>query len=370
MLLGGAVGDALGAPVEFLSLTEIRERFGPQGITDLVPAYGRSAGAVTDDTQLTLFVFEGLIRAQVRFQGRGICNPVAVIEHALLRWAATQGIELPLQRRDLLDGWLFEQNVLHVRRAPGATCLAALRALASGQPERNDSKGCGTVMRSAPFAVCREGSAYDLASQSSMSTHGHPVAADAAGCFAEMCRILVGGASIIEAVTSVEPATDEVHESLLAAERFVRSARGIAPAAELFEVLGAGWVAEEALAMGAAAALLAEDLETGSNEDRVSFGLRFAVNHSGDSDSTGSVAGNLLGARYGTGAIPDRWLRALEVRDIISELVAAWELQAQDPGWAHGLRMTSPDGESETLNLITESVEQQLRALHDRFPGW
>ncbi len=48
-LLGGAVGDALGASVEFLSLAELRERFGAAGLREYAPAYGR-VGAITDDT--------------------------------------------------------------------------------------------------------------------------------------------------------------------------------------------------------------------------------------------------------------------------------------------------------------------------------
>ena len=62
-LLGGAVGDALGAGIEFLSLAEIRHSHGPTGVTGYVPAYGR-AGAITDDTQMTLFTAEGLLRDQ------------------------------------------------------------------------------------------------------------------------------------------------------------------------------------------------------------------------------------------------------------------------------------------------------------------
>ncbi len=58
-LLGGAVGDALGAPVEFLSLREIRGRFGPEGVREFAEAFGRR-GAVTDDTQMTLFTAEGV----------------------------------------------------------------------------------------------------------------------------------------------------------------------------------------------------------------------------------------------------------------------------------------------------------------------
>jgi ADP-ribosyl-[dinitrogen reductase] hydrolase len=58
-LLGRAVGDALGAPIEFLRLSEIRERFGLAGLTDYAPAYGK-LGAITDDTQMTLFTAERL----------------------------------------------------------------------------------------------------------------------------------------------------------------------------------------------------------------------------------------------------------------------------------------------------------------------
>jgi ADP-ribosylglycohydrolase len=53
-LLGGAVGDALGAPVEFHSIQLICNKYGSAGITDYDTAYGRR-GAITDDTQMTLF---------------------------------------------------------------------------------------------------------------------------------------------------------------------------------------------------------------------------------------------------------------------------------------------------------------------------
>jgi ADP-ribosylglycohydrolase len=91
-LLGGAIGDALGAPVEFMSLPEIRRQFGPEGIRHYAPAYGRP-GAITDDTQMTLFTAEGLIRARQRHRNRGICDPAMVVWHAYLRWLGTQGIQ-------------------------------------------------------------------------------------------------------------------------------------------------------------------------------------------------------------------------------------------------------------------------------------
>ena len=68
-ILGGAVGDALGAPVEFMRRREILDTFGPDGITEYAPAYG-GLGTITDDTQMTLFTAEGLLRAHVRYSVR------------------------------------------------------------------------------------------------------------------------------------------------------------------------------------------------------------------------------------------------------------------------------------------------------------
>ena len=104
--MGGAVGDALGGPVEFMDIAQIRRRFGPDGIRDFAPAYGR-IGAITDDTQMTLFTAEGLLRASVRFAGRGICHVPSVVHRAYVRWLKTQGQPPPtLQSEVMPDGWL------------------------------------------------------------------------------------------------------------------------------------------------------------------------------------------------------------------------------------------------------------------------
>src|SRR3990167_4825674 len=149
-LLGGAVGDALGAPVEFLEWPAIEAKFGPQGIVDFAPAFGIT-GAITDDTQMMLFTAEGLLRAYVRGSSRGICHVPSIIHDALLRWLMTQDYPtaMPVSR----DGWLIEQPELWSRRAPGTTCLGALKASSRlGAVAENNSKGCGAVMRVAPCA--------------------------------------------------------------------------------------------------------------------------------------------------------------------------------------------------------------------------
>ena len=68
------MGDALGAPIEFLRLEQIRERHGPEGVTGYEEAYGR-LGAITDDTQMTLFTAEGFLRAQNSYRKTGYCKP-------------------------------------------------------------------------------------------------------------------------------------------------------------------------------------------------------------------------------------------------------------------------------------------------------
>jgi ADP-ribosylglycohydrolase len=141
-LLGAAVGDALGAPVEFMSRDKIIAQFGDGGIRDMVSAHGR-IGAITDDTQMALFTAEGLLRAWVRQSSRGICHPPSVIANAYLRWLHTQGIDHPLHRH-CLNGWLIQQKELFAQRAPGNTCLSALQAIKSaGDRASNKSKGCG-----------------------------------------------------------------------------------------------------------------------------------------------------------------------------------------------------------------------------------
>lgn len=126
-LLGGAVGDALGAPVEFHSIRSICSEYGSAGISDYDTAYGRR-GAITDDTQMTLFTAEGLLRAIARRRHKGISHPASVIHHAYIHWLRTQGERSRGHfSQDEMDGWLIGVKCLHSSRAPGNTCLSALR---------------------------------------------------------------------------------------------------------------------------------------------------------------------------------------------------------------------------------------------------
>ena len=322
-LLGGAVGDALGAPVEFLNIDEIRARYGSAGITDYDVAFGRR-GAITDDTQMTLFTAEGVLRADVRWHHKGICHPASVIHHAYIRWLHTQGERSRSQfSQDQMDGWLIGVESLHARRAPGNTCLSALRGATMGTVDRplNDSKGCGGVMRVAPIGLATrdEEAAFALGCEAAAITHGHPSGYYSAGCFAAVIQNLTEGRTLPNAIERtlgiLDNSKNTGHEECSAAIRQAVALwhdADVAPSPETIGRMGGGWVGEEALAIVLYCAL--------SAQDDFARGVLLAVNHSGDSDSTGAITGNLLGLMLGIDAIPARWLDELEIREDIDAL--------------------------------------------------
>jgi ADP-ribosyl-[dinitrogen reductase] hydrolase len=309
-LLGGAAGDALGAGIEFLSLAEIRRRHGPAGITGYVPAYGRT-GAITDDTQMTLFTAEGLLRDQQRPASER--DPAVELWRAYRRWLVTQAADPANAGRP--DGWLISQRFLHHERAPGNTCLSVLDAGHPGSISRpaNDSKGCGGVMRVAAAGLAAA-DPFSVGCQAAALTHGHPSGYLAAGALALMIGELAAGRelplAVAEAISVLRQVTggDEVAAALTAA---VHAAESGPLAADAISLLGEGWVAEEALAIATHCALTASDFRSG---------VLLAVNHGGDSDSTGAICGNLLGAGLGEDAIDGDLLDGLEGRDTIAQV--------------------------------------------------
>ncbi len=243
-LLGGAVGDALGAPVEFLKEREIQARFGPGGIRDFAKAFDR-VGAITDDTQMTLFTAEGLLRGLVRLKHRGI-GPAfeSVTANAYLRWLRTQGMhprskEVELRDDQGNDGWLMSHAELHRRRVPGNTCISALEAMKGlGDQARNESKGCGGLMRIAPVALFVHANwagdpaalpdyCFDLGCSLAGITHGHPSGQLPAGVMSlVMLRILQGAelrTAIEEAKASLR-GRPENGETMIAVENAERLA--------------------------------------------------------------------------------------------------------------------------------------------------
>jgi ADP-ribosylglycohydrolase len=338
-LIAGAVGDALGAHVEFMSLPQILRTFGEPGIQDYELTYGRF-GAITDDTQMTLYTAEGLLRAYTRMMDRGIGPSFrSVTARAYLRWLYTQGTRSPLLAPSSIDGWLSTHRPLFDRRAPGNTCLSALRAMTStDEKASNDSKGCGGVMRAAPVGMLmahwlgdgegpsRIGETFSIGCDIAAITHGHPSGYLTAGVLAVLVALLLKGDSLEVALDAAtrELRRNPYHEETLGAIEHARMLARTRPAERTaLTALGEGWVAEEALAMSLYCALSVSDIQSG---------IILSVNHSGDSDSTGSITGNLLGAMHGETSIPSRWLAQLELREVIGAVaddlaaVRGWNL--------------------------------------------
>jgi ADP-ribosylglycohydrolase len=318
-LFGGAVGDAFGSAVEFLSIDAIREKYGEAGITDL--ELGESGYAeITDDTQMTLFTAEGMLRASKRGNERGIWHPPTAIYDAYQRWLVTQGYPKYEQYEDIYDGWLLEVKELHASRAPGNTCLSALLSREMGTFEKpiNNSKGCGAVMRVAPVALALTSDKehiFKVGAESGAITHGHPSGYLSAGALAYIIAAIIEGSDLLEAVMQAVRVLKEYEgheECLTALASAVELAESGLTDSEAFETLGEGWVGEEALAIAVYCAL--------KYRDDFRKAIIASVNHSGDSDSTGAITGNILGAYLGLSSIPEEWVKKLELREVIEKI--------------------------------------------------
>jgi len=300
-MLGLAMGDALGAPVEFISRHRILERYGPAGITDLDAWGGFPAGYYTDDTQMSLATAVGMIRARHRWKERGDFGLPGVVHRCYLAWRETQ--------RDPKQS-----------RAPGRTCLSALDSGRMGTMEEplNNSKGCGGVMRTAPVGLALQfEDAFQTGAECAAITHGHPSGYLSAGYLSELIRRLVQGSGLKSAALGARHVLvryPQHEETLRCADQAVALAKSSTPVDEAIEQIGEGWVGEEAFGISLFCAL--------KHPDDWTAGTLAAVNHSGDSDSTGSICGGILGAALGAEAIPARWIEQIENRELLEKTAA------------------------------------------------
>ncbi len=316
-LLGGAIGDALGYPVEFLQFEDILSRYGKDGIVDLECTKNESA-EITDDTQMTLFTAEGILRAETRINEKEICDPPSVVYFAYLRWLNTQGYPKIKEFDWIYDGWLFGVKELHNRRAPGNSCLSALSSGKLGTIDEpiNNSKGCGGVMRVAPVGLFyTKEDAFQTAAEFAALTHGHPSGYLSAGALAFIIASIINGENIeAAALNSLEELLKHKghEECTKLLQKAIDLSNSDLEPLDAITKLGEGWVGEEALAISVYCAL--------KYKDDFKMALITAVNHNGDSDSTGAITGNILGAYLGIKSIPQNWIEKVELRDEIMQV--------------------------------------------------
>ncbi len=259
--LGLAVGDALGAPVEFMTRPEIRAAHGVHremiggGWLRLAP------GQVTDDTEMSLVIARAVVA-----RGEFAARPVA----------------------EGLAGWL--------RRHPidvGNTCRRGIRRfIVEGTldaPYSPGSAGNGAAMRMVPIALATLGDPALLercALEQAHLTHTHPLSDAACVLVGRLLQQAILGGSL----RHLRSAAEET------AERF-------APLRfEPYRGLATGYVADTMQTV------LHHFFGTATFEAC----LVETVNQGGDADTTGAIAGALAGAHYGPGAIPRRWTRRLD----------------------------------------------------------
>lgn len=327
-LVGGAAGDALGYEVEFENETSIFKRFGSSGITEYVLHNG--VARISDDTQMTLFTATGLLLGITRGRTRGIMGPFeGYIGYSYRDWLKTQKGIYP-EQEEYRYSWLSNVRELHSKRAPGNTCMNSLEQEELGTTRKpiNHSKGCGGVMRVAPiglYFVDYEGvSGKEVArigAEAAALTHGHELGYIPAAILAHMVWQLAGNpdTTILKAVDDAVEVTKKLFPDAKHMKQMIHLigdaktlARQNMEDLKAIKKLGAGWVAEETLAIAIYCAL--------KYENDFDKALIASVNHSGDSDSTGAVTGNILGARLGLAGIPEKYITNLELCDLIVEV--------------------------------------------------
>ena len=322
-LFGAAIGDALGAPTEFLGVPEILRRWPPAGPTEPEGSPAR----VTDDTQMMLAVGEAILTAARPLDPRSVERPL----------------------RDAFVAWLDSPDN---DRAPGRTCLTACEALKEGRPFHEatvlGSKGCGANMRVQPVGLLDvdDATRSGLAQLQAALTHGHPTALAASDLTALAVAALAAGEApaLLPArlrdhalaqrrtyperwigplwqrpgATTPEDFSARGWDECLAVLDRLDAALAVADrGADPCLATGAGWVAEEALATGLLCFLLFPDEPVAA--------VRRAAVTSGDSDSIACLAGAFAGARHGLEAWPASWVARIEYRERLAALGRAWD---------------------------------------------
>lgn len=332
-LVGGAVGDALGYPVEFVnSFEEIRAKYGDDGVTEYDKSYSwldehlrHYKALFSDDTQMTLYTAEGIIESK-----RNNRPLMPTICNAYIAWF---GPQIGKKVRISYDSKLAKIEELNQRRAPGNTCLTALNDIYKGHNPHNASKGCGGIMRIAPIGIYGATHGWTLeetgklAGEAAEITHQHMMSTFASATQAMIIQSCIlteesitanAFKTIVESVLRKLSAMYPGYDSLLddfikLIQKAIQLEDNLLHDWEIIENgLGGGWVAEETLAISIFSVL--------RHINDFKACMISAVNHGGDSDSTGAVAGNIIGAILGYDAIPLEFIKNLQLHDLIVEI--------------------------------------------------
>lgn len=341
-MFGGAVGDALGYPIEFFGENKIFSHYGEKGIQEYEVDPVSEKALISDDTQMTLFTANGILIADTISSMRGSrCLPHEYIPMSYQNWLCTQRMSFEQSRKQQGRGrkpgisWLSDISELYSRRAPGNTCMSALYQQENikelpdsfiAHPQ-NNSKGCGGIMRVAPLALKNypgiEIKDLDCeGAEIAAITHGNSLGYMPAAVLVHIIHRIVYPIRHQTLKEIVLEAKNTVNEIFVGDRNLKKLTDIIDFAVELsknkksdldnIHQIGEGWVAEETLGIAIYCSL--------KYQNDFSAGVIAAVNHRGDSDSTGAVTGNILGVLLGFHAIDEKWKNHLELAHIILEM--------------------------------------------------
>ena len=385
-LYGGAIGDALGYTIEFNDMFSIKRKYGEKGIENLVLNKENKA-LISDDTQMTLFTAVGLTEANIPSE-----SYLESIFSRYNEWRITQIRENPIDLYKTEPGfsWLIEKKEMFERRAPGTTCMSSLRDMKDRSIDNpiNNSKGCGGVMRVAPIGLSfykkkdRE-YIYRLGADAAALTHGNPLGYLPAAILVDIINTLMKNEdsdikTAVEDSLQILKTFSNCKNECKELEKLIKKAIKLSSNKKINDYdairsLGEGWVGEEALAIA-----IYCSLKYSNNYKKA---ICAAVNHDGDSDSTGSITGNIVGTYLGYEKIPKEYVENIELYDIIkkvSEDIFRFsesdeeEMRTMIPGKIYGLpsieivklqfiidnkSILFSNDNNETWNLLEEDIE-------------
>lgn len=310
-LLGGALGDSLGYPVEFSSYREIQQN-NPSGITFINFS---EPVLISDDTQMSLFTASALLISD---------NYLTNLWDCYQDWLETQWKTDKQSMSHKPVSKLVDFQELFNSREPGRTCLMTLAQQKPGSLQHpiNNSKGCGGIMRVAPIGLIDEDENIiaQLGTESSALTHGHPLSSLSSAYLAVLIhRLLTSNISpqlVLDTLNFIKSKFSTM-DYLSDFTEIIKLATNLSQTTDNdfinFQRLGKGWVAEETLAIA-----LYCSLKYQKDPCRA---IEISVNHDGDSDSTGSITGQIVGVQQSNSLwLPASYLNKLELRDVIISL--------------------------------------------------
>ncbi len=331
-MLGVAIGDAFGYPIELMDYDSICDRFERLGCLDLAVSKRTQTALFTDDTQLSLFTADGLLWAHSAGAADGRVPYEDYLFYAYQVWLYTQTKMVAGKEY----AWIFDPHKnpyrlrllkakgLYKKRTADTKNIDALMKIRNNEygtirTHYNENMDNGGIKRVAPIGMYFYSStkrAFEMGCACAAITHGSPVGYISAGCYSAIIAELIQGEELEDAVHNVMrlvqsvPDGDICYRTLKYAMELVEN-DSVEPM-EAVRKMGLGYEAYEALAISVFCAVL--------HKENTKFAIELAANQDGASDTCASITAAILGAYKGEAAFPKKWVKKLQYRELVESI--------------------------------------------------